>query len=331
MRLTLVRHAESIWNSTSQWQGQSDVPLSPRGRVQARALAKRLFGESFDRVWCSDLSRAADTASALGLELEHTERLREIDVGVWAGLAHKEVAKRFPDELHGLRAGLPVRIGGGESMPEFEGRVDALFDELRDKHAGERVLVVTHGGVIRALATRILGMRGVMSPLVGVGNTSISIVDWSEEAPRLSVYNDGAHLATADADFAFGSEPTLRAALIAADPEAPADRRLADALLSGLRIARMGLAGPSSALADHLVAEPLGEDAADALLRLSSEQDEGAFALVAVPKAVRTLCAEKLRLQEDALTIPPHGSAAQLRLSARGAVLHSYAVAVLAD
>ncbi len=130
---------------------------------------------------------------------------------------------RFPDEVAGLRAGEPVRIGGGESMPEFEARVDAAFDHLRARHDAERVLVVTHGGVIRALTTRILGVRGRLSPLVGVGNTSLTEVCCEHGTLRIETYNDAVHLDAADREPASMLEPTLRLALIAAEAEAPDD------------------------------------------------------------------------------------------------------------
>ncbi len=332
MHLTLVRHGESTWNATDQWQGQSDVPLSPRGRLQARALATRMFGDVFDRRICSDLSRARDTAAALG-EAVPEPRFREIDVGAWAGLHHREVAERFPDEVAGLRAGRPVRIGGGESMPEFEGRVDEALDELRAGCAGQRVLVVTHGGVVLAIARRILGMRGRPSALVGVGNTSLTRVRCERAALRLETYNDGVHLDAADLAPSVSPEDTLRLAVITADPRAGGDRALADALLSGLGIARIAAAGAAreAALSTELSAEPLCEGAAGALVALRAEQEHGACALVLAPDEARALVADLLGLDEggrEALVPPAHGTVAQLRLSARGALLHSYGVSL---
>lgn len=331
MHLTLVRHGESTWNATQIWQGQSDVPLSARGRVQVRALAARLFGECFDHRVASDLSRAFETAGGLGEPASPDPRFREIDVGAWAGLARDEVAARFPDEVAGLRAGLPVRIGGGESMPEFEGRVDAAIDALRAEHRGKRVLVVTHGGVIRAIATRVLGVRGRASPLVGVGNTSLTRLACEGELVRIEAYNDATHLEPADLEPTVMAEPTQRVALIAADPFAAPSRSRADALLAGLGIARIGVAGSAgtSLLAEHLVAEPLG-DARAAFTTLRAEQEDGAFALVLAPDAVVVLLTELLGLADGAGLVPPaHGAVAQLRVSTRSVLLHSYGVSLV--
>lgn len=339
VRLTLVRHGESTWNATGQWQGQHDVPLSARGRLEVRALAERLFGARFDRAVASDLSRAFETGQAVGVS-ETDRRLREVDVGAWSGLHREEVALRFPDEVRALRAGLPVRIGGGESMAEFEARVDAVIDELAGRHRGQDVLAVTHGGVVRALATRVLGVRGRLSPLVGVGNTSLSHVVFEgavferavfERAPRLALYNDATHLEPADLEPTVMPEPTARVALVAADPSAPADRRLADRILSRLGIARFGAAGVATALplSDDLVAEPLGDDPMQAFEALRAEQEGGAFALVLTPsEVVATLGAVLALPSTDGLLAPAHGAVAQLRVSTRGALLHSYGVSL---
>lgn len=333
MHLTLIRHAESTWNATGQWQGQSDVPLSPRGRLQVRALAARMYGREFDHGYVSDLSRAAETATAVVAPLVSDPRFREIDVGEWAGLTRKEVAARFGDQVDALRRGAAVRIGGGESMEEFEARVDAAIDDLRARHRDRRVVLVTHGGVVRALATRVLGVRGRMSPLVGVGNTSLSAL--REIAGRLVLerYNDGAHLEAADQDAALAhpAEPSTRMAVIAVDPDAPAERALVDAILGGLEIASYHASGDAldAPLATELLADPVPSGGID---RLHAEHLDGAFAVLVRPEAVPGVVATALGLDATAaagLVPPPHGTISQLRLFNRRAELYSYGVAPL--
>ncbi|HJL16600.1 MAG TPA: histidine phosphatase family protein [Sandaracinaceae bacterium LLY-WYZ-13_1] len=333
MRLFLVRHAESTWNAEGRWQGQSDPPLSPRGRLQARSLAARFFGAALERALCSDLSRAAETAAALGATPEPEPRLREIDVGDWAGLPRAEVAERFPEQVRGLRAGEPVRIGGGESMEEFESRVDALVDELRARHAGERVLAVTHGGVVRALATRVLGVRGRASPLLGVSNTALSVVAERDGRLALEVYNDALHLEAAPRDAAggLGAPEGATLALVAASAFEEPDRRVADTLLSWLGIAQMTAVGAArdTALAEQLLADPSTEDAATVARGLDPEA-EGGFAIVAPPAEVGSVAAALTGVDAAGLAEPPHGSVAILRLSRRGAVLGGWGLDVTA-
>lgn len=200
MELVLVRHAESIWNAENRWQGQTDVPLSERGRDEARLLGARLAGISFDRRLCSDLSRTRETAAAIGGEVELDRALREIDLGSWGGLLHTEVQQRHPDQLAAMIAGTDVKIGGGESIPEFEQRAEgALARIAASSRPSDRVLVVTHGGVIRAIVMGLLGVRG-RRPLIGAGNTSITHLRVDATGlVTLAAYNCSAHLDEGDA------------------------------------------------------------------------------------------------------------------------------------
>ncbi|MGE0785380.1 MAG: histidine phosphatase family protein [Sandaracinaceae bacterium] len=240
MRLTLIRHGESTWNASGRWQGHADVPLSPRGQLQARALAGRLFGVPFDRRLTSDLPRAAATAAALGEACAIEPRFRELDLGGWSGLTHAEVAARFPDELRSLQRGLPVRIGGGESIEEFESRIDAVLDELAAAEAGREVLAVTHGGVVRSVIGRALDARGRTSPVVGAANTSITIVRCEGGRVAIEVFNDDQHLDPTERQRGTmrPTDPSrVRVALVAVDPDAPRSRAEVDGILTSLRLA----------------------------------------------------------------------------------------------
>lgn len=196
MELVLVRHAQSIWNAEDRWQGQSDVPLSEVGRAEAQKIGARLGGERFDRIVSSDLGRALDTARAIAgaRPIDPWPELREMNLGAWCGLPHAEVASRFPAELEALQRGTPMRLGGhGETLDEFGARVLGALGRL-EAEGGERVLVVAHGGVIRAVLFALLGLSGRRRPLVGSGNTGITTLRGIGEARTLVAYNDQAHL-----------------------------------------------------------------------------------------------------------------------------------------
>ena len=155
-RFLLIRHAESVWNASGRWQGQADPPLSERGRRQAEAVAAELAGTRFDVLISSDLSRALETARiigrAVGIEPQVDPRLRELDVGAWAGLDRAAIARLAPARLARFEAGDPdERPGGGETRREIRQRARRAFAELAARHEGRRVAVVTHLGVIRAL------------------------------------------------------------------------------------------------------------------------------------------------------------------------------------
>jgi broad specificity phosphatase PhoE len=160
--ILLARHGESDWNRERRWQGYADRPLTELGRRQARALAERLADTPLDAVYASDLARARDTAlptaASHGLEVVTRADLREVDVGSWSGLTREQVADREPD---GVRRWLEGKKGweGGESYEEMAVRVVAAIRALAAAHPDGRLLVVTHGGPVRAVHAHALGME----------------------------------------------------------------------------------------------------------------------------------------------------------------------------
>ena len=147
--LLLVRHGETDWNAQRRWQGHADVPLNDRGREQARELADSLAGEGIDAIYASDLSRASDTAEAvggrLGIDVVFDPGLREIDVGPIEGLTADEAAA-----YEGWQ---------GEPKESHSERVLAAVRRIAERHPDGRVLVVTHGGSIRRVYEH-LGLDG---------------------------------------------------------------------------------------------------------------------------------------------------------------------------
>src|SRR5918999_5418282 len=150
----LARHGEGDWNSARGFQGHADRPLTERGRRQAEELARRLAHLPLDAVYASDLARARDTAAvvaaAQGLAVKTLPELREVDVGSWSGLTREEAERRFPD---GYRRWLDWDAGwaDGETYEQMGARVAAAVRLLGTQHPGGRILVVSHGGSLRAL------------------------------------------------------------------------------------------------------------------------------------------------------------------------------------
>jgi probable phosphoglycerate mutase len=145
--LLLARHGETDWNRDRRIQGHSDVPLNAAGRAQAVELAQRPELSAVRAGYSSDLSRATETAEialAGRAPLVTLEGLRERHFGTWEGLTDKEVHRRFPAVRDG-RA-----WGDGEAHDEMTERVVGTLLQLAPKHRDETVLVVTHGGPIRA-------------------------------------------------------------------------------------------------------------------------------------------------------------------------------------
>jgi broad specificity phosphatase PhoE len=157
----LARHGESDWNVERRWQGHADRPLTDRGREQAQALAARLAGVELDAIYASDLRRAWETAEAVaaprGLEVVRRPELREVDVGSWSGFTRDECADRFPDAF------LRWQEGGsgwedGESYEDMGVRIVTAVQRLAAEHPGGSILVVSHGGPIRAVHAHALGV-----------------------------------------------------------------------------------------------------------------------------------------------------------------------------
>ena len=161
-RLLLLRHGQSTWNADGRWQGQADPPLSPLGEEQARDAAHRLSPGQFSRIVASDLQRARRTAEILGealeLAVEVDPELREIDVGDWQGLTRAEIDERAPGALADWSEGRSDATPGGETRSHLTDRARAaLLRAAAATSPGDRVLVVSHGALIRNL-DRVLGL-----------------------------------------------------------------------------------------------------------------------------------------------------------------------------
>ena len=168
-RICLVRHGETQWNTHRRLQGHLDIPLNATGRAQATATADALRAERFTAIYTSDLARAQQTATAIA-DTGHpppsaTPALRERHYGVFQGLTHDEARVRHPDAWQRFRARDPAFVlpGNGESLTQLHQRVAALLETLRERHRGEQVLLVTHGGVLD-IAHRIAAGLALEAP-----------------------------------------------------------------------------------------------------------------------------------------------------------------------
>ena len=178
--ILLARHGETDWNNQRRWQGHADQPLNDIGREQARALAETLAGRAIDVVYSSDLVRAHETAlivaERLGLPVQVDVGLREVDVGDWSGRAHSEVEEIDPEGFRRWREG-GKGWNGGESYEQMGERVVAAVLRLAGAHPSETVLLVSHGGSIRACRAHASGLTYAgahMSPVGGMANCEVA-------------------------------------------------------------------------------------------------------------------------------------------------------------
>lgn len=157
----LARHGESDWNVEKRFQGHSDRPLTERGREQAHALADLVGSEKIDAVYTSPLSRARETAEIVaaraGLEAVALPELREVDTGSWSGLSRADVEARFPEGFARWRSG-GSGWENGETYEEMAERVIGALRKIAEDHPDGRVLVISHGGPIRAIHAAAEGL-----------------------------------------------------------------------------------------------------------------------------------------------------------------------------
>jgi len=163
VELVAVRHGQTAWNEGGRFQGHADIPLDATGQAQALALGAYLSAFAFARGVTSDLLRARETAETIlrgrDVPLEADSRWREMHFGAWEGLTWPEIVLRNP-EFEGRSSTVPrlYTPQGGESFDEVCARVgDAVTALTAGAADGERLLVVTHAGVLHALLRVLLG------------------------------------------------------------------------------------------------------------------------------------------------------------------------------
>ena len=200
-KLLLIRHGETDDNQRRVFQGQSGRGLNARGRDQAARLAARFgrVGLRAAALYCSDLERAQETADLLSATLNLVPvadpALREVHVGAWQGLGYEDIAARHPEEWDAWRRGVDFKRGGGETYAELGDRVTAAIDGIASAHAGETVVIVSHGAAIKVFVGRVLGLDTVALRRYRVAeNTGVTLVTRAEGVDTLAIWNDASHL-----------------------------------------------------------------------------------------------------------------------------------------
>lgn len=194
-RLVLLRHGETALNAQNVFQGQFDEPLSDVGREQARRAAVGLTRLRPDVIYCSDLTRARQTADEVaaltGLEPRMDPRLREIDCGSWSGRSVAEISAEFPEFAALASAGMDFRRSPtGETEDEVAARVAPALGECLAFHRDQTVLVVGHGLAIRVAIARLLGWPVEAGPTLGTMlNCHYATVLDTGRRRRLAAYN----------------------------------------------------------------------------------------------------------------------------------------------
>jgi probable phosphoglycerate mutase len=214
--VVLIRHGETDWNRELRFQGHVDVALNAVGLEQARRLGARLAGETAQALYTSDLQRAQQTAQPieqqLGIARVADAQLREQSFGTVDGMRVDEIQREHPDAWAGwLRFDQDFCMPGGESMRQFHARVIDAIHRVAADHRGQRVIVVTHGGVLDMVyrTARGLGLGGPRQseiPNAGLNRVAveadkIEILAWADvqhlaNLPPQPVYDQRKYVAT---------------------------------------------------------------------------------------------------------------------------------------
>jgi broad specificity phosphatase PhoE len=201
--LLLVRHGQSTANAKGIWQGQMEFPLSESGRAQAALAGRGLSDEPFEGLYSSPLSRAFETAEIIrdrtgfAGEVVPVEGLSERNGGILEGhtwaeqeLRNPALAKKFlaiPEEERWA-------LVGAETDEEVIARFEEALSSIRANHpGGARIVVVSHGGVMRAFLRELFGPE-VLPGTQRAANASITRLQWDEMGPRLLEVGSTAHL-----------------------------------------------------------------------------------------------------------------------------------------
>lgn len=202
LQLILIRHAETVANVQRRWVGWNDTPLTEQGEAQAEAVARRLAAEVTDAIalYTSPLPRARRTAEvigqAIGLEPVPLDGLREINFGDMDGVTLEEMKAQYPALYERWRDRTDTEFAwlGGERRSDFFRRVIATCDDILSRHRRGTVLIVAHGGTLRAMLAYLLPEQ--MSRWWGYELAHCALTRVSVENGRafLLALNDTTHL-----------------------------------------------------------------------------------------------------------------------------------------
>lgn len=207
--ILLIRHGETAWNAVRRLQGHIDIGLNEEGQRQAAALATALADVALDAVVASDLQRAAQTAAAVavrhGLPVQTDALLRERCYGVFEGMLYTDIAEQYPQEYalwqaRDIDAVMPDGARAAESFRRFYQRsVDAIA-YWAERHAGQTIAVIAHGGVLECAYRQAVGMSLDSPRDFQVKNAGINRFTYAAGKLALASWGEVAHLGVAALD-----------------------------------------------------------------------------------------------------------------------------------
>jgi alpha-ribazole phosphatase len=188
-RIYLIRHGEVEGAGPPRYNGHADVALSEHGISQYHELRQRLSGFNITACYSSDLSRCVTGARIIceqfGIEPVFKRELRELNIGIWEGMTWADIIEQYPEEWNGRLADIVnYRVPKGENLLDLAGRALPAVREIVERHRGEEVLIVGHGGMNRTVLLDAIG-----APLSSLFNIEqrygcLNIIDYYEDGKR---------------------------------------------------------------------------------------------------------------------------------------------------
>lgn len=199
-RLIAVRHGETAWNRESRIQGHTDIPLNDIGLWQADRVGAAMAHEGIQAIYSSDLLRACLTAQAIGrataLPVHLEAGLRERHFGELEGLTHDEIHTRWPEQARRWKQRDPAYGPlGGETLTEFYQRCVGQLTRLAQRHLGQTIVVVAHGGVLDCFYRAANGIELTAPRSWTIGNATINRLLYSPDGLTMVGWADDGHLA----------------------------------------------------------------------------------------------------------------------------------------
>jgi len=194
-RLLLIRHGETTFTAEKRYSGRGDVPLTPAGRAQAEAVARRAAAMGARAAVTSPLSRCVQTAELIGAPVSVDRDLIECDFGAWEGMTFSEVRAQFPRELREWLGSTSVAPPEGESFQHVAKRVRAAVARIRREHEGQTIAVVSHVSPIKLILRDALAAGDAFLHRLYLDPAGLSILDvYPDDGVAVRLVNDTSHL-----------------------------------------------------------------------------------------------------------------------------------------
>lgn len=191
LSIYLVRHGLTKWNVEQRYLGRTDVSLLENNKKELIDLKDRLKAIQFDNVYCSDLTRCKETLAHLNPhgQAQFDDRLREMDFGDWEGATYDQL-KDNTAYSYWLDNWLSLAPPNGESGTEFCKRIDSFMTELQKVTKSNKILIVSHGGVIRYILSKLVPERTFWEWNIKHGKAIRMLLTWQKEEWKCSSWSE---------------------------------------------------------------------------------------------------------------------------------------------